>query len=109
MKIFHPDSFYRAFFKLLQLEGTVANLYKDKGAKEKLSQDHADSARLTISDFLGECERAELNRALERAEGLKHFGELRVDQSTSEEVRNELRELGKAVHLDLRKRIFLYL
>jgi len=109
MKIFHSDSFYRAFSDLLQLQRTIDAIYQKKGGKEKLSPAEANSARLIIVGVLGEFERADLNRVLERAERLKHFGELRLDRNLLEDIRRELKELEMAAYADLSKRTFSYL
>src|SRR3989442_14310254 len=101
MKIFHSDSFYREFRDLLQLERKIDDISQEREAKEKLSPDEADSARRFIIAFLGEAERAELNRALERAERLKDFGEFRLDKVSLEEIRRGLEGLETAVYDDL--------
>jgi HEPN domain-containing protein len=64
---------------------------------------------LIILGVLSEFERADLKRVLERADRLKHFGELRLDKNPLQEISRELNELEIAVYADLSRRTFSYL
>jgi hypothetical protein len=105
---FYADEFCLALTYLQEFERSLDSL---TDGERPLPANYASEGSRIVGNFLRECHRTGLKRAVDRGDSLRYFGEIGRDQSryTLNVIRWELARLREAALTDLRERTFLRL